>query len=234
MSMSKLARYVVHRKATLDFLEERLKTDDDSKYRLEDAIHEIIFPLKATSEDIHIDNMNLWIIDEKLAYHFYLASDKQLKQIDPVEVASEDRPDLLIFDRPFAFSDSGPPFSAVVLVEFKRPARDDYADKEEKSPILQVFDYIDQLKEGKAKDRRGRPISLPPQIPIYAYIVCDLTPTLKKQARNYSLTTTPDSQGYFGYHREHGAYIEVISFDKLVDDAKRRNRILFEKLGIEM
>ena len=231
--ISKLARYVVHRKATLDFLEERLRLKADGKYPLEDAIHEIIFPLKATSEDIKIENMNLWIIDEKLAYHFYLASDKPLKQVEAVEVESDDRPDLLIFDRPFAFSESGPPFSAMVLVEFKRPARDDYSDKEEKSPILQVFDYIDQLKSGRAKDRSGRPISLPDHIPIYAYIVCDLTPTLCKQARNYSLTKTPDSQGYFGYHREHGAYIEVISFDKLVDDAKRRNKVLFEKLGIE-
>jgi hypothetical protein len=70
-------------------------------------------------------------------------------------------------------------------------------------------------------------------LPIYAYIVCDLTSSLHKQARDYQLTKTPDSQGYFGYHRDHGAYIEVMSFDKLIADAQRRNKILFDKLGLE-
>ena len=151
---------------------------------------------------------------------------------ETIEVDSKKRPDLLIFNRPFAFADAGPPFSAIVIIEFKRPARDDFSDKEEKNPILQVYDYIGLLKEGKAKDRRGVPISVPDRLPIYAYVVCDLTPTLQKQARDYQLTKTPDSQGYFGYHKEYGAYIEVISFDKLIDDAKRRNKILFDKLGL--
>ena len=231
--ISKLARYVVHRRATLAFLDERLKLKADGKYALEDAIHEIIFPLKSTSEDVRVENMNLWILDEKLAYHFYLASDKPLEQIDVIEVGSKDRPDLLIFNRPIAFADSGPPFSAIVIVEFKRPARDDYSEKEKKNPITQVYDYIDILKESKALDKRGRPISIPPHLPIYAYIVCDLTPSLHKQARDYQLTKTPDSQGYFGYHRDHGAYIEIMSFDKLIADAQRRNKILFDKLGLE-
>lgn len=231
--ISKLARYVVHRRATLAFLEERLKLKADGKYALEDAIHEIIFPLKATSDDVRVENMNLWILDEKLAYHYYLASDKPLEQIDVIEVGSKDRPDLLIFNRPIAFADSGPPFSAIVIVEFKRPARDDYTEKEKKNPITQVYDYIDLLKEGNAVDKRGRPISIPSHLPIYAYIVCDLTQSLHKQARDYQLTKTPDSQGYFGYHRDHGAYIEVMSFDKLIADAQRRNKILFDKLGLE-
>lgn len=189
--------------------------------------------LKKTSEDVRIENMNLWIIDEKLAYHYFLASDKPLNQIGAtIEVASEDRPDLVIFNRPFAFADSGPPFSAIVIIEFKRPARNDYSDKEEKNPILQVYDYIGLLKEGKAKDRRGVPITVPEHLPIYAYIVCDLTPTLQKQARDYQLKKTPDSLGYFGYHTEYGAYIEIISFDKLLDDAKKRNKILFDKMGL--
>ena len=231
--ISKLARYVVHRKATLDFLEERRGLKDDDKYHLEDAIHEIVFPLKKTTEDVRVENMNLWIIDEKLAYHYFLASDKPLNQIgDIVEVDSNDRPDLLIFNRPFAFADSAPPFSAIVIIEFKRPARNDYSDNEEKNPIVQVYNYIRLLKEGKAKDRRGVPINGNEGLPFYAYIVCDLTPTLQRQATDYGMTRTPDSQGYFGYHKEHGAYIEIVSFDKLIGDAKRRNKILFDKMGL--
>lgn len=28
------------------------------------------------------------------------------------------------------------------------------------------------------------------------------------------------------------AYIEILSYDKIINDAKKRNRILFDKLGI--
>ena len=43
------------------------------------AFLSLIFPLKKTNEDVRIENMNLWIIDEKLAYHYFVASDKPLK-----------------------------------------------------------------------------------------------------------------------------------------------------------
>jgi hypothetical protein len=46
------------------------------------------------------------------------------------------------------------------------------------------------------------------------------------------LTQTPDSLGFFGYSNNYGTYIEIISFDKLVSDAKKRNAVLFEKLGL--
>ena len=149
-----------------------------------------------------------------------------------VEVDSLDRPDLLIFDRTFAFADSGPPFNAIVLIEFKRPARNDYSGKEEKNPIEQVYGYVEAIKAGKVMDRQGRPINVPEHIPAYAYIICDVTPTLKKQARYAQLTITPDSQGYFGYQKDLALYVEIISFDKLLGDAEKRNAILFDKLGL--
>lgn len=231
--MSKLARHVVHRKATLDFFEHLLGLQDDGRYALEQSIHEVVFPLRTTSDDVRPDNMNLWILDEKLAYHFYLASDTPLNQMkETVEVDSRDRPDIIIFNTPFAFTDSGPTFGSVVIIEFKRPARDDYGEKEGKDPIRQIDDYVELIKSGDAKDRRGRSISVPSNTPFYAYIVCDLTPTLRKQAEFAQLVLTPDSQGYFGYHRHTGVYIEIIAFQKLIADAKKRNAVLFEKLGV--
>lgn len=35
---------------------------------------------------------------------------------------------------------------------------------------------------------------------------------------------------FFGYNSPRGAYIEVISYDKLIKDAKKRNQVLFDKL----
>jgi hypothetical protein len=64
------------------------------------------------------------------------------------------------------------------------------------------------------------------------YIVCDITKTLQEQAELANLQETPDREGYFGYNRNRQAYIEIVSFDKLIRDAELRNRILFDKLGI--
>jgi len=51
-------------------------------------------------------------------------------------------------------------------------------------------------------------------------------------AKFAGLTQTPDSDGYFGYSANYGVYLEIISFNKLVDDAKKRNAVPFEKLGL--
>lgn len=45
----------------------------------EKNIHQLIFPMTKTSDDIDYLQHNLWIIDEKLAYHHYLASDMKIK-----------------------------------------------------------------------------------------------------------------------------------------------------------
>jgi hypothetical protein len=230
--IAKLARHVVHRKATLSFLESRLRTKEDGKYHLENAVHKIIFPLKATSDDVPADRMNLWILDEKLAYHHYLASDLEMRSMagSGLQTESPNRPDLAIFNAPSAFVDGEPPFGSVVIVEFKRPARNDYSDDE--NPITQLYDYVREIKAGTKKDHHGRPISVPARTPFYGYVVCDITPKLRLQAENAQLTETPDSHGYFGYNSRIGIYVEIISFDKLVGDAKQRNKFLFNTLGL--
>lgn len=234
LGVSKLARYVVHRRATLEFLTERLKLrPQDDKYALEEAIHEIIFPLKKNSDDVRAENMNLWILDERLAYHYWLASDIPMHNIEPIKVEGEDRPDLLIFNSAFAFSETeNAPYSAIVIVEFKRPMRNDYTEAEKDNPIVQVYEYIEQLRNGKSLTKDGRPMNVA-DLPMYAYIVCDLTPTFRKQATHYGLHRTPDNEGFFGYHRDFRAYIEVMSFDKLVADARKRNQVMFDKLGLD-
>jgi hypothetical protein len=229
LGMAKLARHVVHRKATLDFLKESLRISISGKYKLESAIHQLVFPLKSTSDDVRPDQMNLWILDEKLAYHYYLASDIPFNQQE-VNIESSARPDIIIFNRPIAFVDEAPPFSAVILVEFKRPARNDYADEE--NPIAQIFGYVETIKSGKARDHAGRPIAIKADTPIYSYILGDITPTLRRQASYASLKPTPDGLGFFGFNPEVGVWVEVISFDKLLADAEKRNSSLFDQLNI--
>jgi len=75
-------------------------------------------------------------------------------------------------------------------------------------------------------------IVIKPDTPFYAYMVCDITPTLTRQAKFFSLGPTPDRLGFFGYNRELGVYVEVMSFDKPVSDAERRNAAHFEQLNL--
>lgn len=233
--MAKLAWHVGHRKATLAFLEQELAQQIDGKYSLENAIHRVIFPLKSTSDDVPWDQQNLWILDERLAYHFYLASDVPLSKVKPVKVKSGDRPDIIVFNnapsfgKPIAVVDSDAPFTDVVIFEFKRPMRDDYTPEE--NPLDQVYRYARHLRSNEAIDRRGRPIQLRPGTPLTAYIVCDVTTTLREMAENDHLRRTPDNDGYFGHHEALGIYIEIISFTKLVSDARKRNAMLFNLLG---
>ena len=225
---AKLAKYVVHRKSILELFERKLALQSDGSYSLESSIHEIICPLKTTSDDVPFEKLNLWIIDERLAFHHYLASDKQLAATDPIDTESAGRPDLLIFNRPIAFVDSSPPFQSIVIVEFKRPMRDDYKKKD---PITQVYEYADEIQQGRATDRRGRPIPWK-TVPFYAYVICDITPEIKTACKKAQLLETPDGMGYFGFNQHYNTYIEVMAFSKVLENSKSRNRVFFEHLGL--
>lgn len=66
------------------------------------------------------------------------------------------------------------------------------------------------------------------RIPAYAYVICDTTKELEIIAQNKGLLPTHDQLGYYGYNPNLSAYVEIISYTKLLD-AKKRNRILFDK-----
>lgn len=227
---ARLAAYIGHRKVVLEFLERRLGVNEQGKRPHESAIHELVFPLRNTSADVPLEQQNLWLIDERLSYHRYLASDLPLNQTEGVDIDGTKRPDLLIFQSPFAFVETDAPFPAVVIIEFKRAMRDDYTDDD--NPIQQVYEYVEKIKSGRATDKTGMQFTVPPTTPFYCYVVANVTTKMKKWARFAALTETPDAGGFFGYNKDVGTYTEVISYQKLIADAKKRNRILFEKLAL--
>ncbi len=236
LGKSKLAKYIVHRKAVIELLDEFIGERENGEFMKEDAIHSIFFPIKTESDQISFDKQNLWLIDERLAYHEYLASDKSFKQNKVVANESSDRADLLIFNNSFAFVEDDAPHQSFVIVEFKRPERADYSDRDEKkNPIDQVVSYIRTIRESKAVDRRGKEIEVNKErTPFYAYIICDFNSSLKQILENRNYKQTPDGMGHFYFHESYNAYIEVISYNKLLKDAKKKNRILFEKLGLPL
>lgn len=228
---SALAQYVVHRRVILELLGKALSKDPTTgKYALEKTVHRLVFPMRTTSDDVPFEQQNLWIIDERLTFHSFLASDQPLSSMSVLDANSDSRPDILIFDRPLAFTEDGQPLTSMVVVEFKRPDRGDYRDED---PVTQVYRMVREIRSGHRKDHKGREVRpLTDTIPAYCYIVCDLTGPLETRLQNMGAFRTPDNLGYYGFNQTLNAYFEVISYRKLLSDAQKRNRILFEKLNL--
>ncbi len=234
LNQADLARYVCHRRAVLDFLHNQLSRQHDGKYSLEECVHDVVFPRHKTSNEVPFHRHQLWLVDEKLVYHRYLASDKALKEMDVLVSTSKKEPDIAVFnvfDKACALvNEPDAPFGSVVVVEFKRPMRKDYADDD--NPIQQVYNYVREVRDGKALLPGGRPVEVKPGVPFYCYVICDLTEKLRKQIELQDLSPMPDGQGFFYFHKKLNAYIEVISYTKMITDAKKRNAVFFDMLKL--
>jgi hypothetical protein len=140
---------------------------------------------------------------------------------------------LNVFNNPVLVSEgSSLPLASIVVVEIKRPMRNDAGSGEDDDPVEQALGYLEKIRDGKISTSAGRPIQKSTEIPGYCYIICDITPSTEKRFKMHDLKRTSDGLGYFGYKSSYPAYIEVISFDRLVNMAKQRNRAFFDKLGL--
>lgn len=234
INQSDLAAYVSRRRAILDVLTRLVASDDQGKYSREDAIHSLLIPMRTESDDLSADGSNLWIIDERLAFHDYLASDKTLKSMPITGSESTKEPDVIatrLAGAPvLAAEGNSLPLSSIVVVEIKRPMRNDA--NEERDPIQQCLGYVKQVREGGVRTHAGRPIPKSDQAPAFCYIIADLTPTMVERCELANLRPTHDGLAYFGFNEPKKAYIEVMSFDRLINAATERNRAFFDKLGL--
>lgn len=233
---SDLAAYVTHRRVVLELLKEAIKRKPDGDYQREDLIHTLIMPMVKDSTEVMLDNCNLWLLDERLAFHDYLASDKPLTSIPITGAQSGKEPDLLalnVFDNPVMVSETmTPPYAAITVVELKRPMRSgDSGEKDD--PVQQALDYLHRVRKGKVTTVDGRPIPNAESIPGFCYVICDVSQFVKDRCTlHHDLNITSDGMGFFGYKKHLNAYVEVISYDRLVKAAMERNRAFFDKLGL--
>lgn len=225
---SDLAHYVSNRKVILDIFQKLLSRDPDGNAEYEKDIHKLIFPMNKDSTQVDYENHNLWLLDERLVFSDYVASDRKIgKGKAPTE------PDLVVFDKKGAFRAGDNEFSnPLTIYEFKRPKREAYASDED--PVVQIGEYLEEIRAGKYETPQGvEKIKVNQYTPVYAYVICDLTSKIHNFAKIHQLTLSPDAEGYFGYHNGYGMYLEMISFKKLLKDANLRNKIFFKKLQID-
>jgi len=223
-----LAHYVSLRKCVLDLFGKALEKDERGKYKSEGDVHDIIIPRKTDTDELDYARHNLWMLDERLNFAAYAASEK------PIRGKKGDRTDVTIFNRPVAFRGDNEPSNPVTIFEFKKPQRDDFANPSSKDdPVEQVKRYVNQIRAGKCELPNGRTIRVSEQTPFYGYVVCDITAKVKKWLHDdKDFTEMPDGLGWFQWYGNIRLYIEVLSWDKVLADATMRNQIFFQKLGI--
>jgi hypothetical protein len=233
---SDLASYVTQRKVILDIFEKSLQRGENGKYEKEEIIHDLIIPMQKTSNEIMSGRCNLWLLDERLTFHDFLASDKTLSSMPITKSSAGKEPDicaLSVFDTPILLSEGKQlPLASIVVVEIKRPMRNDAKEGEDKDPIEQVLGYLERIRKGEITTTSGRPIPKSDPIPGFCYVICDITPKIQDRCRLKDLTPSHDYTYYFGYSKNFNAYIEVISFDGMLNSAKQRNRAFFDQLGL--
>lgn len=233
---SDLADYVSHRRVIIDLLEMAIQRKDDGNYVREDLIHTLIMPMRKNSNEVPFESCNLWLVDERLAFHEYLASAKPLGAMPITGASGGKEPDIIamkVFDNPMLVSEgSRLPPAALTVIELKRPMRNDAAQGEEKDPIEQALGYLERVRQGSMQTANGRLIPDSANVPGFCYVLCDLTPTIRQRCKMHDAIRTSDGLGYFFYNKTYGAYVEVISFDRLVNAAKERNKAFFDSLGL--
>ncbi len=227
-SKNDLIHYIALRRKILDIFGKSLETDESGTYSSEGVVHDIIFPRKGDTDITSFHDHNLWIVDERLNFTTYVSSDL------PLNGGNTDRPDLLVYNKRVLFRGDNEASNPITIFEFKKPQRDDFVNPSSREdPVQQIVRYVNDIRDGKYKTPEGRKILVAENTPFYGYIVCDLTAKVETWLeREKNFTPMPDRLGWFQWMGNINLYVEVISWDKVLKDAKMRSQIFFQKLGI--
>lgn len=227
-SRNDLIHYIALRRKILDIFGKSLEVDNTGAYASEGVVHDIIFPRKGDTEITSFKDHNLWIVDERLNFTTYVSSDI------PLDGKNTERPDLIVYNKRVFFRGDNEASNPITIFEFKKPQRDDFVNpSSQEDPVQQIVRYVNNIRDGNYKTPEGRKILVGDNTPFYGYVVCDLTPKVESWLeREKDFKPMPDRLGWFQWMGNINLYIEVISWDKVLKDAKMRNQIFFQKLGI--
>ena len=232
-----LTEYVLRRKLVLDVLEvliRRVREMESGKddYHLESTLHQFICPMKIRGDDptkIEASDHDLWIIDERLAFSRYFASDVNFASMLE-DSRSGERPDLFIFDRLHGLGyDGDEPLRRVILVEFKKPGRRDYDTNY--SPMIQITRYLNELVENRVESYQQERIRIAADCVFYCYVVADIVGML--DIHTSAWRTTSNGRGrWIELSGKYRGSIEIIEWKDLIGDARARNRGFIQAAGV--
>lgn len=214
-----LVRYVTRRRAVLKLLEQFMSRFQGQT--LEKRVHEIVFPLKKTGDQVSYDEHNLWLVDDTLSFYEHLASDLSFRKNATAPVDSLRRPDIIAFK-------AGDPYQHIAIVEFKRPdSKDD--------PVRQLMEYAELLRQGGGINAYGATLpGVSKNVRIDAYAIVTLSPEMEKVLKlaGGNLKKDEGEGRWYGRSSELNMTIEVFDYSTFVRRAKQRNLAFFNKLNL--
>lgn len=229
VNLHSLSKFASKRKFYVDLLDKvcRYKDSIGKEHYYEEALHSLIYPKGKDSTDQNIQH-NLWLIDESLAFHHYLASDKEFKVMKCVKSESGEAPDIMSM-RLYGDNDADH-VAEFVFVEFKRPGRKNYGSQQD--PIKQILDYVKELRKSTVNSRDGIQLNSE-HCPIYYYLICDVDESLKDCLENeHDFDPNALHDHFYGFKAKLKVFIEVLTLTALRREAKERNRALLAAAGL--
>jgi hypothetical protein len=234
-----LADYMTRRKAILELFDKFLNADENGDYKLEEDVHNLIFPLGLTNNDVEYENHNLWLLDERFITYKFIASDRPITSYS--QKSSRKELDLLLldnppmFDNPISFGDrSSGEINSMVIFEFKRPG--DTAHQKRKTDYRWEFSelitpYFDEfLYQPNKKNYRGNQVVIHKTTPKFGFVILDVIPhQLAEFNEDKGWQKTPFGT-YYKIEAATNLHIEVMTFRKLLDFSVNRHNPFFDKL----
>ncbi len=239
-----LADYMFRRKSVIDIFKKFLDADQKGKYKLEEDIHNLIFPMGVTNKGTSYESHNLWLLDERFAIYDFIGSDIPITTMCQknskleVDIVMVDKPEM--FNNPISFgAESAGEISSMVIFEFKRPGETAY-QKKKNDYRWEFAELIDKYFEAfiygddkKGKNYRGNTIVLRKDTPKFGYIIVDvIPPLLEEYNKTKGFRNTPFGTLY-KIIPELNQHIEVITFNQLIRAVETRHAPFFDKLFIK-
>ncbi|MVM38735.1 hypothetical protein GO730_16245 [Spirosoma sp. HMF3257] len=234
-----LADYMTRRRAIIDLFDKFLDADENGEYKLEEDVHNLIFPLGLTNNDLDYENHNLWLLDERFMTYKFIASDKSITSYSQINSRKEldlvlvDNPQM--FDNPISFGDkSSGEVNSMVIFEFKRPGDTAHQKRStdfrwEFSELIEPY-FEEFLYQPIKKNYKGNQVIIKETTPKFGYIILDFIPEpLSRYNKNKGWKTTPFGT-FFKIESEINMHIEVMTFRQLLEFSKNRHNPFFDRL----
>lgn len=237
-----LADYMFRRKAVIDVFNKFLDADENGDYKLENDIHNLIFPTGLTNEEVDYESHNLWLLDERFSTYKFVASDKAITSFTQKKSSKE--PDLTMinslemFNHHFSFAPkSAGELDSLVIFEFKRPGDTAWQKKKndfkwEFSELLMKY-FDDFIYSPDKKNYKGNHVTISKSTPKYGYLIMDVIPP---QLADFNLDKgfgkTPFST-YYKLYDKLNLHIEVLTFRTLIETVQKRHTPFFDKLFVK-
>ncbi len=234
-----LADYMMRRKAIIKLFDKFLDADENGDYKLEEDVHNLIFPLGLTNSDLEYENHNLWILDERFISYKFIASDisitsySQMKSRKETDLILIDNPQM--FNNPISFGDKASgEVNSMVIFEFKRPGDVAYQKKKtdyrwEFSELVEPY-FEEFIYQPIKKNYKGNQVVLKETTPKFGFIILDIIPEpLARYNRNKGWKVTPFGT-YFKIEAELNLHLEVMTFRQLLESSKQKHNPFFDKL----